>query len=538
MTNVKKTLFSTQQILDQFRKKAENILSEEITDEAVNLSKYEIKELLHQIQIQHIELEMQNDELKISNEQVESQRYKFEGLFELAPVGYFTLNNRGLITDVNNVGCNLLESVKRSLLNRRLHAFVSPDDSDLFYAFLHRVISTKGRQSSRLSLISPKGNPIYVQMEGILIRNTNLDEKEQCYIAVIDLTERRQAELILQETKERLEMALRASVAGTWQINLKSEEISLDQFSCKIYGIDDCESKQSLDEFVKIIHPQDRRFTSKRFGEAISHRRDLDVEYRIIKSDTTITYVSARGHVIENQGELCFVGILMDITERKELEIEALRLKSSHQKNIMTTILNTQEKERKRISESLHDSVSQLLYGIKLKLNDYKKADKSNKIFSEINKLIDQAVTETRNISFELAPSILTDFGLVTALQEMSKRLSTLELKINTKATGLKDRFELETEVSIFRIIQELVNNSIKHSRATILTIDIEKKNKNLFITVNDNGIGFNHDNVNTSGSGLHSIKNRLDILNGQMEINPAKDGGTIVNIIVKDIAR
>lgn len=538
MNKVKKTLYSSEEMLARFREQAEKMLSAEQHVQHEDLSKNEIQELLHQIQIQQIELEMQNDELKISNEEVESQRHKFAGLYDLAPVGYFIIDSHGMILEANTTGCVQLESARRTIINRRFQSFINPEDGEAFFSFLRKTIKSKARQSCQLALVTLQGNTLFVQLEGISIGQNSNQQQEQCYIAVIDFTERRQADLKLRETKERLEMALDASVAGTWQIDLNSEKISLDEFSCEIYGLKNCENIQTIDTFVKMIHPEDRRNASKRFGEAISHKRDLDVEYRIIKPDKSIAYISARGHVIETgDTSICFVGILIDISERKQFEKEASVLKAEHQKNILNTSFRTQENERKRISEALHDSVSQLLYGIKLKLQDYKKSNKDNDVYVELNSLLEQAVKEIRDISFELAPSILADFGLSITLEEMARRLSSKKLKIQIKVSGFKERLDLNKEVSIFRIIQELVNNVIKHAKASLLIIELIKKNKTLNINVSDNGKGFNNNtDLSTVGSGLPSIKNRLDLLNGIMEIQSGVGIGTSVQIIFKEI--
>lgn len=533
MTKAKK-IYSGDEIVNLFRHKAERMMSGIAQNEDINLSTREIQELLHQIQVQHIELEMQNDELRISNEEVEIQRHKFVDLYDLAPIGYFILDSNGIILEVNTTGCTQLERVKRTILNRRFQSFLNPDDTDAFYLFLQRILESSVKQSCQFNLLTAKGKIIHTQLEGIVIRNSHL-KREQCYLAVIDITERRKAELKLKETKERLEMALDASVTGTWQIDINTEHITLEKFSCRIYGLNDIRVVKRINSFIEMIHPEDRGEASKLFQDAINYKHDLDAEYRVIKPDGSIVYVSARGHVIE--GTMSFVGILMDITHRKRMEEEAMRLKAEHQKNILTTIFRTQENERKRISEALHDSVSQLLYGIKLKLQDYKRLDKEDEVFVELNTLIEQAVNETRNISFELAPSILTDFGLYTALEEMAKRLNTTELKIYVKILGFKGRFDLNKELSIFRIIQELVNNVIKHANATELKIDLTRKNKSLAISVKDNGMGFTKNIEGTAqGSGLHSIKNRLDLLNGKMDIQSEEGAGTTVEIRFKDI--
>jgi PAS domain S-box-containing protein len=536
---VKKSLYSSEEMLARFREQAENMLAAKNGEQDLNFTTRDIQELLHQIQVQHIELEMQNDELKLSNEEVESQRQKFSGLYDLAPVGYFILDAHGIIMEANTTGCNLLETPKRMIVNRRFQSFVDPDAGNVFYTFLRQTVTAKAQRSCQLSLLTPKGKSLYVQLEGVAIHQSINQQQPQCYIAVIDFTERRQADLKLRDTKERLEMALDASVAGTWQIDLITQEISLDDFSCGIYGLQICDNIQSIDSFIRMIHTDDRPLASKQFGEAVSNKGDLDIEYRIIRPDGSMAYISARGHVVgSSETPVCFVGILIDITERKLLEEEASRLKREHQRNILTAIFRTQENERKRISETLHDSVSQLLYGIKLKLQDYRKSEKDSQIYAELNTLIEQAVNETRTVSFELAPSILTDFGLPTTLEEMSKRLNSRKLKILTRISGLNERLELQKELSLFRIIQELVNNVIKHAKASELVISLRRENKRLTINVTDNGRGFDRDHeLSSAGSGLHSIKNRLDLLNGIMEINSTDGAGTSVKITFEEIA-
>jgi signal transduction histidine kinase len=187
----------------------------------------------------------------------------------------------------------------------------------------------------------------------------------------------------------------------------------------------------------------------------------------------------------------------------------------------------------------LHDSVSQLLYAIQLKIDSLNlPISEYNGTFQNINTLITEAIKETRNISFELAPSILTDFGLAITLEEMTKRLSTETLSIQTKVTGLKRRLRLEMETNIFRIIQELVNNAIKHAQATSITIELINRNKLIEIVVRDNGVGFDtrERRAYHKGSGLSSIKNRVSLFNGKMQVESRPGKGTTTTLLLKDI--
>jgi signal transduction histidine kinase len=188
--------------------------------------------------------------------------------------------------------------------------------------------------------------------------------------------------------------------------------------------------------------------------------------------------------------------------------------------------------ERRRISDALHDSVSQLLYGIKMKLSALDLGH--TKAHVDISKLIDQAIQETRNISFELAPSILLDFGLPATIEELVKRLSLPNMKIQAKIIGFATREDMLLETGIFRIIQELINNCMKHSHASLIRLTV-KKGKHIEIQVQDNGVGFDYreQEKSTSGSGLRSIKNRIGLYNGELIVDSVPGTGTVVKIVL-----
>jgi signal transduction histidine kinase len=173
-----------------------------------------------------------------------------------------------------------------------------------------------------------------------------------------------------------------------------------------------------------------------------------------------------------------------------------------------------------------------LLYGIRIKLNTLFDAENPAEVMQNIYELLDMAVLETRNISFELAPAILSDFGLRATIDEMAKRLSTPNMLIKTKLTRLNGRLSLPVEANIFRILQELVNNAMKHSEAGLIIIEV-KKSKIIELCVSDNGKGFDMVKPEdiASGSGLSSIRSRLGLYNGCLTIESTPGTGTVVNI-------
>jgi PAS domain S-box-containing protein len=494
----------------------------------------EINNLFQQLQIQQVELEMQNDELRIANEELEIQQMKFAGIYDLAPVGYFITDANGVITDVNNAGLRLVDAGKSSIKNKHLQKFIDRDYIDTYYLFYRKLLTTGNKQTCQVKFSLQTGREFYAQLEGIAI-NMITDTSVQCYVAVVDITERMEAEQKLAETKDRLELSLKASQAGTWELNLDNMQFHLDKANYHLCNINERSFDGRYQSFIGAIYADDREAADQHFRTAISNGKEIDIVCRFLSAQNKVCFISIRGHMItkanQNKG---FVGIMIDFTEKFKSEEEAAQLKIIHQKNVTTATLYAEENERKRISEALHDSVSQLLYGIKIQLTQLNSpVSSSADAVAKINELLQMAIQETRNISFELAPSILTDFGLPATIDELAKRLSSPMLIIKASVKGFSQRMDLLLEICIFRIVQELVNNCMKHSGASTIAIEL-KKNRKIDIMVKDNGRGFEVKEAEKKvpkGAGLQSIYNRLTLYNGDININSEKGKGTTVNI-------
>jgi PAS domain S-box-containing protein len=516
---------------DDLRSKAEKMLNG-IGQRKLTPGDPDIQMLFQELQVHQIELEMQNDELKVANEELEIQQLKFSSIYNLAPIGYFILNSYGVIEEVNNAGTFLIDGGKARVLGKRMIQFVTPEHTDVFYRFFKDMQCSKAKQSCQLKMISQADVGFYAQVEGIVISPVT-GGTAQYYIAIIDITERIEGEKRLAETKDRLELSLEASSAGTWELDPDSMKFFLDEFSYKICAIAEGGFDGDYHTFLNLIHPDDRQMVDEQFRKSVNHEKEIDVVCCL--NNTKTSYVSIRGHVIsEPDQSKRLVGIMIDITDKKRIEDEAVLLKQDQQKTITLATLNAEENERRRISDALHDSVSQLMYGVKMKLSALKLGHTKEHI--DISTLIDQAIQETRNISFELAPAILIDFGLPATIDELVKRLSSPGMRIQAKVTGFRTREDMLLETTVFRVIQELINNCMKHSNANLIRLHVKNTN-HIEICVQDNGVGFNYQEQETftSGSGLRSIKNRISLYNGELTINSAPGKGTIVKIFLNN---
>jgi signal transduction histidine kinase/lipopolysaccharide biosynthesis regulator YciM len=203
-------------------------------------------------------------------------------------------------------------------------------------------------------------------------------------------------------------------------------------------------------------------------------------------------------------------------------------------------IIEAEEKERMRIARDLHDGVGQTLSAAKLNLsgleNKLQLTDiETQAILKNAIDLVDDSVKEVRAVSHAMMPNALLKSGLVAAVREFINKLSTIEqLKIDLEITGLNERLEQSTETVLFRVLQEIVSNIIKHAKANHITIQIIKFESELTIMIEDNGVGFDTKKINDfSGIGLKNILSRIEFLNGTVNFDSNIGKGTTVVIEV-----
>lgn len=212
-------------------------------------------------------------------------------------------------------------------------------------------------------------------------------------------------------------------------------------------------------------------------------------------------------------------------------EKEKVLLKVSYQQKILQTSIATQEAERKRIAQDLHDAISSKLNVISLTTNvllgetDMKKDQKK-----ALKKILDVTTTtleSSRKIAHDLLPPTIEKFGLTIALEELFEEFSS--------TTGIDLEHSLEelhlseiNQLHLFRILQELINNSITHGKANELTVYLEKGKNSFTLRYQDNGIGFDPgETIKSPGIGLQNIKSRVKILNGKISIDSHKNQGS-----------
>jgi PAS domain S-box-containing protein len=261
----------------------------------------------------------------------------------------------------------------------------------------------------------------------------------------------------------------------------------------------------------------------------------------LIKKNKSIIWCHITTILLEDNGKTLGYSILEDISGRKTMEHDlkkANERERQFEQQLLEMTINIQEKERARIAEDLHNSLGQLLYGVKLNLNDFKldhsEFESQNVLtIKNIGNLLSECIQECRRISHDLMPSVLQDYGLRMAIEDICKQLSKT-IDFTCEFSGPNDRLPKYMEKAIYRIVQELAMNLIKHADATKAYIKLGINEKNIVVRVEDNGKGFYTSNIiENDGIGIQSIKTKLHLLKGELDIDSAPGKGTIINIRV-----
>ena len=200
----------------------------------------------------------------------------------------------------------------------------------------------------------------------------------------------------------------------------------------------------------------------------------------------------------------------------------------------LQSMITGQETERGRIAKDLHDGLGGLFSTVKMyfsSLQHERPELATDPLFSKSYELADTASVELRRIAHNLMPEVLLKLGLINAVQDLCNNINIGRLlKISLQSYGMEKRLTNNTEVMLYRIIQELLNNIIKHSQATEVIIQFNKHSDRLTITIEDNGRGFNVDEATSShNAGIGTIKSRVNFLNGQLNIDSKQGIGTTV---------
>ena len=262
----------------------------------------------------------------------------------------------------------------------------------------------------------------------------------------------------------------------------------------------------------------------------VDHLMQLNIFRGVDVSDLTRAWV---GIIVSLSFSICVVcaRLLVDHVERMAEHRQML------ENRFMTALLRTEERSRASFSRELHDGLGPLLSSSKMSLSALNRAklnDAEREILQNTSAVIDEAIRSLREISNNLSPHILNDFGLARGIKHFVDRLGTVrDTNIKFKTTLKDERFDSNIEVILYRVTCELINNSLKHAEATEIAVSLIQDKGMLIIDYSDNGKGFTYNDGESSGMGLSNIRSRISSLNGKFDIVSSEGCGMKAKVAV-----
>lgn len=295
--------------------------------------------------------------------------------------------------------------------------------------------------------------------------------------------------------------------------------------------------------FYKIICLEDGNYTAEAMQKHLKIRYNNFFERSniIVKNNnpaikemniTTVNnenkYIELNSRIIDYKGQKAVLSIVRDITERKVLE-----------QKIMEAIIQTQEEDQSRYARELHDGLGPILSTLKMYIEwmvNEQNTINREKIMQQSIYNIDEAISRLKEIANNLSPHVLQRFGLINALQTYTDQVkSAINIDI-VISSNILERLPVNIEITLYRIMLECINNSLKHAQAKKILIKFRINENILAINYSDNGKGFNVEKTMKEGKGmgLYNIENRVKLIGGELRLKSNINIGTDIEIIIK----
>ncbi|HEY8388729.1 MAG TPA: PAS domain-containing protein [Parasegetibacter sp.] len=341
----------------------------------------------------------------------------------------------------------------------------------------------------------------------------------------------RQKDSEIKVAYDRFYTISQATGDAIWEFDLQTGSSYANEALKELLGFSDEELTNNFMWWRNNLHPDDKVRMLTATEKAIKGNQSIwSDEYRIRCKDGNYKVVFDRAYIVRNEEgkAIRLVGAMQDVTNERKLQKELVDEKVNRQKEIAQAVIRAQEAEKEQLGEELHDNINQLLATTKLYLeHSLQHSDTREEFVRRSLENVVIIIEEIRKLSRTLAPPSLGEIGLVEGIIDLVNNISSArQLEFDLDLNSFReDQVSHDKKLSLYRIVQEQLNNILKHSGADKVRISLNMKNEEMVLLVADNGVGFDPGRVKY-GLGLRNIKNRTELYNGTIQIKSAPGQG------------
>ena len=543
----------------ELRQRAEKLLEKKNGKHVMSTD--DIVKLSQELAVHQIELEMQAEELRRAQVELEKSRDKYIELFDFAPLGHFTLNGNNIITEANLAAARLLKVERRDLIKSKFTKFIAPESQDVFYTVYRKDFEPEEKRGCELRMRRKDGTSFAAWLEGVA-RPDEEGHLTKRLIVVTDIEERKRIEDSLFRSEEQFRNLFEKSPIGIELYDINGIFVTCNRAFLEIFGIPDVNKISGFQLFKDPNITDDVKLILRR-GEAAKYEAPFNFEkvnqnkrYKTTKSGIIQIDVAIAPLLTAEKKITGYLIYVQDITERKQaqdyvlnakdnLEAQVLQRTASLERSnkelrlLASRLTLAEERERRRIAQQVHDRIGQnmSLCSIQLgRLINFSTSDVSIQRLKEIQNNVKEILNETRIFVFEISPAVLYDFGLEVALERLTAILGQRhDLLISYKDDSKEKHLDEDIRVMLFQMTRELLVNVIKHAKAHNIKVRTAKRDNIIRIIVQDDGVGFDTamlKNRGSGGLGLFSISERLMQIGGNAQIKSKIGSGTVITLV------
>ena len=470
-------------------------------------------------------------ERKQGEEALRTSERKYRTLLEITSEGCWLINPDLKTIEVNAALCKMLGYSQDEMLGKTPFDFVDDENRKIFIEQTSKI-SVTAHRSYEITLKKKNGEDLATYFNATTIRDES-GEVKGSFAFITDITEKKRAEESLRKSEEQYRNIFKNIQDVYYEVTLDGIiiETSPSIEDVSLYKREEVIGKSLTDIYVD---PKNRDEFLK---ELLKNGKVTDYEALLTDKNGSQTYCSITAKLVrDKQGNpVKIIGSLRNISDRKRAE-EMIHALTSE-------LMKSQENERQRISRDLHDNVAQELSAVKIgfeTLFDHQPAipPEIRQRVSEMSRTLQESIKAVRDVSYDLRPPALDEMGLVETLVHYCNDFSEDNgINVDFHSAGMKDlNLDFDTEINLYRLIQEGLTNIKKHADAEHVTVRLVAAFPNIILRIEDNGKGFDVQKrmatlTKEKQMGIRSMEQRAKLLQGEMEIQSKPMQGTKIFI-------
>lgn len=516
-----------------------------------------------ELELRQSSLKVQCQELQTRYQELQSRCSHYANLYDFAPVGYVIFDARGIIQEINKAAALLLGWEHARVVRSPFLGFVHPPDAPGFLRHLHQCRNAPGRVTTELTLVCRSGALLPVQLISAPFRSP-ADHFIQYRTALIDISERRQAEEVLRRLQRNYQALVDSLEGIVWEGKARARSWQFTFVSKQARRLLGYPVKRWTAEpgfWQNHIHPEDQPRVLETCTQALVTGRNYLIEYRMITAAGQVVWLRDNVSVSRQpNGELKLSGLMVNISEVKEAEhalrraydelehrvsertldltraYEELQLQIQERRRLEGELLEITDKERHRIALDLHDDLGQRLAGISLMLKSLqvKLAKQGLPVAAEaqkIHEVVTQTVDRTHDLTHDLTAWEVRQKDLPGALADLAGRVESLfGIACRFKMKGAPPPLSDTALKQIYKIAQEAVTNAIKHGPARRVAIRLDTAGEQSSLTITNDGRPFPKLVGVSNGMGLRIMSYRASLIGASVDVRPNGPRGTVVS--------